>query len=237
MRNRIKLSKRLNKVASYLPKGAFFADIGSDHAYLPCFVCMHDRTARAIAGEINKGPARSAADNVSLYGLSDVVEVRLGDGLQVLKTDEISQLVIAGMGGTLIRSILGEGAGKLHSVQRIIAQPNIDARSIRRWFLENAFTITNEEIVEDSGHIYEIIVADRGEVKSPYADDRKEQQLLFGPLLLKNKTKAFYKKWKIEYEKLYFVINQMKKGKVQDIEKIERFETELRWMKEVLCDD
>ncbi|WP_373892832.1 tRNA (adenine(22)-N(1))-methyltransferase [Virgibacillus natechei] len=234
MRSRIKLSKRLEKVSSYLPRGAFFADIGSDHAYLPCFICMHDSAAKAIAGEINEGPARSAIDNVNLYGLSDVVDVRLGDGLHILKMDEINQLVIAGMGGALIKSILEEGAGKLDSVQRIIAQPNIDARSVRRWFLENGFTVTNEEIVDDNGHIYEIIVADKGEVSSPYVSNMKDKQLLFGPLLLKNKTKAFYKKWNAEYEKLQFVINQMKEANVQNLEKIERFEMELKWIKEVL---
>lgn len=56
MEHAVKLSRRLQTVANYLPKGAFFADIGTDHAHLPCYVCMNDETARAIASEVAAGP-------------------------------------------------------------------------------------------------------------------------------------------------------------------------------------
>lgn len=233
----VKLSKRLKKVASYVPEGALFADIGTDHAYLPCYICLHDEKAKAIAGEVNEGPFNSAVETVHLYGLSDSIEVRLGNGLEIVENEEVNQLVIAGMGGALIRSILEEGISKLNAVNRIVVQPNIDARTIRKWFLVYGFTVTNEAILEENGHIYEIIVADRGENRSPYDASIVDQQLLFGPLLMKNRTATFYQKWKHEYEKLQSVIDQMDKAKVKDTQKINQFEKELKWMKEVLSDD
>ncbi|PAV29044.1 tRNA (adenine(22)-N(1))-methyltransferase TrmK [Virgibacillus profundi] len=237
MTNSIKLSKRLSKVASYLPEGALFADIGSDHAYLPCYVCLHDNTAKAIAGELNVGPYNSAVDTVNQHELSKVIEVRLGNGLQILNKGEVRQLVIAGIGGPLIKTILDEGIQKLDGVERIIAQPNIDAGNVRKWFYENGFTITNEAILEESGHIYEIVVADKNAAANPFEADDLEKQLLFGPLLLKEKTEVFFYKWKTEYEKLQRVIDQMNKATIKNDKKIQQFQKELKWMKEVLMNE
>src|SRR5699024_10323671 len=129
---------------------------------------------------------------------TDRVEIRLGDGLQVLKRDEITELVIAGMGGSLIKNILKDGIEKLHRVKRIIAQPNMDARNIRKWFLLNGYIITDETIIEENEHIYEIIVADRNEFQPTSKSVLNEKQLLFGPLLIKEKNSIFLKKWEME---------------------------------------
>ncbi|MFC3039082.1 tRNA (adenine(22)-N(1))-methyltransferase [Virgibacillus xinjiangensis] len=233
MTNTIRLSDRLKVTASYLPEEALFADIGSDHAYLPCYVCQNDGHAKAIAGEVRKGPYESALSTVRQYGLSHAVEVRLGDGLQVLEPAEVNQVVIAGMGGSLIQSILQEGKDKLSSVERIIAQPNIDARNVRRWFSENGYTIIDEQILKENGHIYEVIVADKS-ADSLYGENDAEKQLLFGPVLLENKTPAFYQKWEQELSNIERIIRQMKQAREQDLDKIKRFEMEADWIKEVL---
>ncbi|RLL48060.1 tRNA (adenine(22)-N(1))-methyltransferase TrmK [Oceanobacillus piezotolerans] len=235
----IQLSNRLLKVASFIPKGAFFADIGSDHAYLPCYVCQKDNTAEAIAGEVNEGPYQSALQTVRTHDLIKKVDVRLGDGLQVIKdAEKVEHVVIAGMGGSLIETILEEGKSKLIHTKQIIAQPNIDARSVRRWLDDNGFTITNETIVEENGHVYEIMAASAGQQdKTPYQESIKERQLLFGPILLENKTNSFYNKWKHERSKLERVIMQMRQAKQKDEIKISLFEKELQWIEEELQDE
>lgn len=229
----LNLSKRLTTIASYLPQGAFFADIGSDHAYLPCYVCLHDKTARSIAGEVNVGPFKSAYETVSAYDLADRIKVRLGDGLKVLEKDPVKQVVIAGMGGSLITRILNEGKPYLNDVKRIIAQPNIGEINVRKWFLENKYTIIQETIVEENEHLYEILVADKGIKDLAYTDQEREKQLFFGPILLKEKSPVFIKKWKLQQEKLQQIILQMKEATVQNEEKIKQFEQELKWIKEV----
>src|SRR5699024_6975282 len=102
-------SNRLKTIASFLSTGTFFADIGTDHAYLPCYVCLNDKQARAIAGEVNEGPYQSACETVRSHHLTEQIEVRKGDGLHVLKQDPVDELVIAGMGGALITNILNNG--------------------------------------------------------------------------------------------------------------------------------
>ncbi|SEQ18290.1 tRNA (adenine22-N1)-methyltransferase [Virgibacillus subterraneus] len=234
MNNIIKLSERLSTVATFITEGAVFADIGSDHAYLPCYVCLYDSKAHAIAGEVKEGPFKSAIETVNKYDLSSRVQVRLGDGLHVIQDREVNLLVVAGMGGTLIRSILEEGKDRLCGVQRIIAQPNVNERNVRKWLYENNYTITCEEILEENGHIYEIIVADRNAARSPYKMDLLQKQLLFGPLLLEHKTETFIKKWKNELSKRIRVIDEMKKAREQNQNKISEFEKELSWVQEVL---
>ncbi|WP_249871077.1 tRNA (adenine(22)-N(1))-methyltransferase [Oceanobacillus saliphilus] len=237
MINKPKLSNRLLKVSTYISEGAYFADIGSDHAYLPCYVCLKDPTAKAIAGEVKEGPFNSAKTSVSNYELHDRVEVRLGNGLKILKDKEVDHVVIAGMGGSLIKTILEEGKTKLSAVQRIIAQPNVDARNIRRWFLENDYTLTNEAILEENGHIYEVLVADKEEPNTLYSEDALDKELLFGPLLLQNKSAVFLEKWKLEHEKRTKVITHMKNANLPEQEKINSFEKELNWIEEVLKDE
>ncbi|ASK63169.1 tRNA (adenine(22)-N(1))-methyltransferase TrmK [Virgibacillus phasianinus] len=229
----ITISDRLKRVASYLPAGSHFADIGSDHAYLPCFVCQHDEKAKAIAGEVVEGPYKSARATVKVYQLHDVIDVRLGDGLSIIEKDEVKQIVIAGMGGKLITSILQQGNDKLESVERLIIQPNVDAKAVRNWTYHHGYKIVQEEIVEENGHFYEIIVADKGETNRKLS----EQEIMFGPLLLANKSSAFYHKWKSEQRKIQFVMNQLELASVPQTEKLARFNNELSWVKEVLQDE
>ena len=166
----INISERLIRIASYLPEGANFADIGSDHAYLPSYVCRYDHNAFAIAGEVNEGPYSRAKDTIHTYGLKNQVEVRLGDGLHVLQMNEVKQVVISGMGGALIREILYNGMSKLHKTERIIVQPNTGARHIRKFLVENNYAITNEELIEENGQVYEIIIADKNNHINPLGE-------------------------------------------------------------------
>jgi len=191
--NSEKLSARLEAVASFVEQGAILADIGSDHAYLPCHLVKLGRITKAIAGEVVKGPFESAVNNVRKKGLSNEITVRLANGLKAIHdNDGVDTISIAGMGGPLIASILSDGYEKLANVKRIVTQPNIHASSIREWAVQNGWKIIDEEILKEDHKIYEIIVLERGQA------DYNELEMMVGPFLLKQKSEVFIEKWKRE---------------------------------------
>lgn len=209
--NTERLSARLNTVANFVPQGTKLADIGSDHAYLPCYLAKKGVISFAIAGEVVVGPFESARKQVVAEGLSDLIAVRLGDGLEVIEPGEVDCITIAGMGGALITSILDKGKEKLSAVKRLVLQPNISAVSIRTWLLENNWELIDEEILEEDGKIYEILVAQQGDPFKPYSSD-KDRRLLLGPFLMLKKEEAFLKKWKAEVENWHRISQQLEKA-------------------------
>ena len=62
--NAERLSKRLDAVANNIQQGARLADIGSDHAYLPCNVVKRGIVSMAVAGEVAEGPYQSALEQI-----------------------------------------------------------------------------------------------------------------------------------------------------------------------------
>ncbi len=86
--NEVKLSKRLEEVVREIPVGSTVADIGSDHAHLPCYTIINNIATKAVAGEVVDGPFRSAQATVAESGLQDKVDVRKGNGLAVIEPEK-----------------------------------------------------------------------------------------------------------------------------------------------------
>lgn len=234
--NEIKnISNRLQLIASQIPKGSYFADIGSDHAYLPTYICLNDQNASAIAGEVNDGPFNRAKEVVENYNLTSRITVKLGDGLDVIANEQVDTIVIAGMGGSLIKSILEHGKDHLKNVTHLILQPNIDEYTVRKWLLHNGYQLSKEILIHENGHYYEVLVAVASNIPEQiYVKEYLEKQLLFGPFLLQEKSELFIRKWKIQSNKLKWTINQINKAKQPDLQKINEFTKQLKWIKEVI---
>jgi tRNA (adenine22-N1)-methyltransferase len=218
--NTDKLSARLAAVSKYVPKDARLADIGSDHAYLPCYLAKNEGLPFAIAGEVAMGPFQSAEKNVLAEGLAGIISVRMGDGLEVIQPGEVDCITIAGMGGALIASILDNGKEKLTSVKRLVLQPNISAISIRKWFMENNWQLIDEEILEEDGKIYEILIGEKGDSHKPYKKN-PEMGLLVGPYLVQKQGITFKKKWTAEMKNWQRIFGALE-GAAQSPETMEK---------------
>lgn len=228
--NEIHLSERLKAIAAFIPAGSKIADIGSDHAYLPCYAAAHGLITSAVAGEVNRGPYVSAKNQVESNNLQNIIDVRYGDGLEVIEPNEVDCIVIAGMGGSLITSILDNGKEKLTGVKRLILQPNVAAELVRKWLQMHAWRLINETIIEEEGHIYEILIAETGTMRL------SEQEILLGPYLMKEKSDIFIKKWGYELAKWNNVLRQLAHAapSIEVEQKKKRLEAKIEMVEEVL---
>lgn len=228
--NAKKLSERLKTVASFVKENTILADIGSDHAYLPCFLVHEGVITKAIAGEVVKGPFESAKKQVISEGLQNNIDVRLGNGLEVISdVDNVQTVTIAGMGGPLIASILESGKDKLSKVDTLILQPNIHAKAIREWAIQEQWKIEQEVILEEHDKIYEILVLKKGIMKL------SEKELLVGPILSKEKSPIYQKKWNNELNEWLRIVNELNKIPGTEVyQKKEELEYKIALVKETL---
>lgn len=228
------LSARLACVASLVPAGARVADIGSDHAYLPAALVLDGKIDFAIAGEVVKGPYENAVHEIKDHQLEGRVIPRLADGLAAIEpADKVDTITIAGMGGSLIASILEKDKNKLIGIKRLVLQPNVGESQLREWLMNNHYQIMNEKIIEEDNHIYEIIVAEPSVVPFRYS----KYELDFGPFLLENKGPVFRKKWQEYLQREAHVIDQMQKAQQPPVKKINEINQFLSQVKEAIADD
>ncbi|MBN6186155.1 tRNA (adenine(22)-N(1))-methyltransferase TrmK [Aneurinibacillus sp. BA2021] len=234
----IELSQRLRTIGDMVKPGSRVADIGSDHAYLPTYVIQKGIATACIAGEVNEGPWKSAARQVQAAGLSERIDVRLGDGLAVLAPGEADTVCIAGMGGSLIAAILERGTKALEGVSQLLLQPNVAAPLVRRWLLANGWQLNREKIIEEDGIIYEILEAVPGNPDLPYENGSlsKEELIEIGPYLWQEKSPVLVSKWRRERDKLRAVQEQLARAKQPGAEqKKQEVNKKLTWMEGIIA--
>lgn len=151
------MDRRLQAAAAYIRNGSRVADIGTDHALLPTALVAEGICPFAIASDIRKGPAEAAARTVREAGLTEYVDVRLGDGLQTVKPHEADDIVIAGMGGETIAAILEAAPWVKDPAYRLILQPMTRGERLRRYLFTSGFAIESETAVVDGRHAYTVL--------------------------------------------------------------------------------
>ena len=154
------LDNRLKLCADFVRNGAKLADIGTDHAYLPVWLCRIGRCPCAIAADINPEPLKRGQSTIIESGMSGRIETRLSDGLKEIKSDEADDIVIAGMGGELIAKILSECSFATDSSKHFILQPMTKSEVLIAWLCENGFKILKQDCCVASGKCYTVILAE-----------------------------------------------------------------------------
>lgn len=156
------MGPRLCAIAALVPeKCGCLADIGTDHGYIPVTLLLEGRVERAVAADIGERPLDHARRTAVHYGVD--LDLRLGDGLSVLKPGEADVIVIAGMGGDAITEILAAApwsrAGPL-----LLLQPMSKAEVLRAWLPPHGYAVFREELVQDKGVLYPILAVRGGEM-------------------------------------------------------------------------
>ena len=154
----MELKGRLQAIADKVPACNILADIGTDHAYIPIFAIEKSICKKAVATDVKPGPVRIAQRNIERFGFEKHIDTRLGDGLVPLMENEAEVIVIAGMGGILIQEILEKSLKTAQSAQILVLQPMNMVEVLRKWLNDNGFDIIDENLVEETNKIYNILV-------------------------------------------------------------------------------
>ena len=156
-----KLSARLEAMAGHINAGESVADIGADHGYLPLHLVREGVSPFAILTDSQPGPLEKTRASVARAkaGRSDMrIELRLGDGLSALGPGEVDVVVIAGMGGETISSILSTDPSKACSFRKYILQPRTKTDVLKAWLAGEGWKILAEEEAEERGRKCDVIV-------------------------------------------------------------------------------
>lgn len=155
----MKLNDRLAEIAGKIPKCNILADVGTDHGYIPIYALENGLCQKALAADLREGPLKMAYANIKKNNLENSIELRLGNGLEPILLSECDVVVIAGMGGNLIKDILAASTEKARAAGLLLLQPNNAVDSLRRWLNENDFEITDESLALDTGKLYNVLSA------------------------------------------------------------------------------
>ena len=168
------LNARLLCAAEFTRQNATFADIGTDHAYLPLFLLDSGRIKYAYCCDINEGPLKSAERNALEYGVYDKLSFLLSDGLDSLFDTELTDVSICGMGGELILDILSRAISKISGGVSLILQPMSKQSVMRRGLYSMGFEIEKEVYSRDKGKFYLTLLARFTGIKREISDIEAE---------------------------------------------------------------
>jgi len=156
----MELKGRLKLVADMVPACETVSDVGTDHAYVPIFLIEHKICKKAIATDVKAGPIDKARKNILQYKMENFIDTRIGDGLEPLDDKEIDIIIIAGMGGLLIRNIISKSFKRAQIAKKLILQPMNAIEVLREWLYKNGFDISDEGLAQEDGKIYNVLAVE-----------------------------------------------------------------------------
>lgn len=173
--NPLKLSPRLMAAANFVRPMAVVADVGTDHAYLPIYLCKLGKIRSAVASDINEGPVARAKINIATHSLAKKIAVCHTDGLTGIETYSPTDIIICGMGGELIAEIIKRAEWSKNKSIRLILQPMTHADKLRKFLCDEGYLIIDEALAKEE-KVYQIICAEyRGD-----AVEYSPIELIFG---------------------------------------------------------
>ena len=179
---KIKLTSRLDAVASLIEPCDTIADIGTDHGFLPTFLIQNEICKSAIASDINEGPLKSSMRTAQTYSVSDKLEFICAPGLDGVAPGSVDTVVIAGMGGETIVEILKAASWVKDHKTKLVLQPQSKFELFENYLNENGFSVEKALLVKDAGRLYiAFLVQYTGNVNDSdiryFADYLKQDQL------------------------------------------------------------
>lgn len=199
----IKLSNRLKKIAELVDFGATVIDVGTDHGYVPNFLCEKKISRDIIATDISKNSLEKSIELTRERDNEKYIRNILANGIVKENRDNI---IIAGLGGIQIAEIILNSIEIAMSAKKLILQPMQKINILRRELNNMGFEIIDEEIIFEDDRYFEIILARySGQIKK-----LEEVDFYFSKSLIEKKDKGyldFLRERQRELEKILSNIN------------------------------
>lgn len=209
----MELSKRLRMVADMTRSCDLLMDVGTDHGYLPIYLTQKGTIKRAIASDVSKGSCEKAERNVLAHHLKDKIQVRCGNGLEVLAKDEMPDcIVMSGMGGMLAIDVL-KSAYQGSIAPRLVLQVQRDIYAVRKHLHKTGYKIICEDMLKEDNKVYVAMAAVKGE-DAAYT----EVQYHFGKLLLESKNQILKEYIAYEHNKIINVLSSIEHMQTEETE-------------------
>jgi tRNA (adenine22-N1)-methyltransferase len=198
------LSKRLNAITNLLKKDKnVIIDVGCDHCYVAIDALKNHNTTFAYNVDINQAPLESGIKNLTKHNLIKKTKNIVGDGLNIMGVNKpIDYCIISGLGGNKITNIIENS--KINTIDTYIVVSNNHDEVIRKFIKKNKYKIIYETIIVENNKYYHLIEFN----KKKGLALKTEQDILFGPINIRDKTPIFIKYLKTllkKYEKMYLL--------------------------------
>ena len=145
----MKRSKRLQRLCAEIKACTVFADVGCDHGYCAEYVLKNGLCGRCYISDISAASLKKAERLLSEYIAEGIAYSFCCAGMELIPKDA-DQVLIAGMGGEEILSILREG----FLPERLVLQPMKNAAKVRKYLLEEGYSITRDYTFFDGKSVW-----------------------------------------------------------------------------------
>ena len=183
----MKLSKRLETVASMVTKGNRAADVGCDHGFVPIFLVESGISPLAVAADVS-------------------------DGLANIKPGEADSLIMSGIGGILMMRLLQDEEHTAKSFKELILSPQSELFDVRRYLVSNGYLIEYEHMLCDEGKYYFIfhVLVKKDE------REWSEEEYRYGKDICKDDMKTFLAYLEKEERQYEQILEKMKQAPEND---------------------
>ena len=160
------MNKRLDLLYEMIPSdGLGIIDVGTDHGQIPIRLANSGYSGNIFASDIAEGPLNAARSAAHAAGAENKIQFLLCDGLDLCPPEDVSDILIAGMGGDTICGILDRAEWIFSGQYRLILQPMTRPEVLRYWLIHNEFAINLEAVAREEQHVYQLFCAEMGHSK------------------------------------------------------------------------
>ncbi len=161
------MNKRLDLLYEMIPyDGHGIMDVGTDHGQIPIRLAASGYKGHILASDVAEGPLKTACAAAHSAGVENRIRFLLCDGLDLCPHEEVTDILIAGMGGDTICRILDRAEWLFSGYYRLILQPMTRPEVVRYWLIHNEFSIDLEAVAREDQHVYQMFRAVPGHSES-----------------------------------------------------------------------